>query len=592
MLRNTFLITFILSCCFFLAAWQANPTNWKDKIDPDILNEMDSEIEEIEFIIVLKEQADVSGAKQLKGKTAKGQYVFSKLREHALQTQTAIQVMLKNEQRSFQSLSIVNAIHTSGNAALITRLAQLPEVAQINSNPETQLDFPELENNATLRDPSAVEWGIENIGAPQVWDMGYKGQGVVVAGQDTGYDWTHPALQSKYRGWDGNNGDHNYNWHDAIHEISDMARDSMNPCGLNLTSPCDDHNHGTHTMGTMVGEDGDNQIGVAPEAKWIACRNMERGNGTPITYLECYEWFLAPTDIAGENPKPEMAPHVINNSWSCPESEGCNATNWGMMETAVNNLRAAGVVVVVSAGNDGREGCSTVRTPSAIFEGSFTVGSINPNDSISSFSSRGPVTVDGSNRMKPNVSAPGSQVRSSIRFGNYGTSSGTSMAGPHVAGLVALIISAAPELAGEVEIIEDIIEQSGLARNTSQDCGDIDGSNTPNNTYGFGTIQAVEAVNEALRRTATSTTNTLDPQAVQVFPNPTSDHLNFIFEGWEGETQLILYAADGRVILQQNFSLQGQQSIEVSLNTFPKGLYFYRVSNQNQKWQSGRVVKQ
>merc|ERR1712127_902407 len=100
----------------------------------------------------------------------------------------------------------------------------------------------------------------------------------------------------------------------------------------------------------MVGEDNDNQIGVAPGAKWIACRNMERGNGTPATYIECFEWFMAPTDLNNENPDVSKAPHVIANSWSCPTSEGCDSTNWHVMEAVVQNLKASGVVVVVSAG--------------------------------------------------------------------------------------------------------------------------------------------------------------------------------------------------------------------------------------------------
>ena len=126
----------------------------------------------------------------------------------------------------------------------------------------------------------------------QVWAMGYKGQGVVIAGEDTGYQWEHPALKNTYRGWDGTTADHNYNWHDAIHEISPLHNDpmpdpSLNSCGLDVQYPCDDGSHGTHTMGTMIGEEGPNQIGVAPGAKWMACRNMERGYGSPTTYIEC-----------------------------------------------------------------------------------------------------------------------------------------------------------------------------------------------------------------------------------------------------------------------------------------------------------------
>jgi len=140
--------------------------------------------------------------------------------------------------------------------------------------------------------------------------------------------------------------DHNYNWHDAIHENNPHTPPG-NLCGFNSLEPCDDHGHGTHTMGTMVGDDGGaNQIGMAPGARWIGCRNMEEGWGTPATYAECYQWFIAPTDLNDQNPDPAMAPHVINNSWACPPSEGCTDPN--VLLTVVQNVLA-------------REGAGNVR---------------------------------------------------------------------------------------------------------------------------------------------------------------------------------------------------------------------------------------
>jgi hypothetical protein len=198
------------------------------------------------------------------------------------------------------------------------------------------------------------------------------------------------------------------------------------------------------------------------------------------------------------NPNPAMAPHVINNSWSCPPSEGCNSTNFATMNTAIENLRAAGVVVVVSAGNSGGGGCGTVNAPPAIFPGSFDVGATDINEVIAGFSSRGPATYDNVTYIKPNVCAPGVSVRSSTPGGGYGTSSGTSMAGPHVAGAVALMISANPSLSGQVEQIETILETTAREKTTSQECGGVPGSNIPNNTYGYGIIDVLAAVNESL----------------------------------------------------------------------------------------------
>ncbi len=150
--------------------------------------------------------------------------------------------------------------------------------------------------------------------------MGYSGQGVVVGGQDTGYDWDHPALVGAYRGWDGSTVSHDYHWHDAIHG-NDPHTSPGNPCGYDLPEPCDDRGHGTHTMGTVLGDDGGrNQIGVAPGAQWIGCRNMDRGYGQPATYLECFEFFLAPYPVGGRLHRaiPDLAPDVTNNSWTLP----------------------------------------------------------------------------------------------------------------------------------------------------------------------------------------------------------------------------------------------------------------------------------
>ena len=172
-------------------------------------------------------------------------------------------------------------------------------------------------------------------------------------------------------------------------------------------------------MGTMVGDGGaGNQIGVAPGARWIGCRNMDQGAGTPATYTECFQWFLAPTDSGGSNPDPSKAPHVINNSWLCPASEGCTDPN--VLRTVVENVRAAGIVVVVSAGNSGSR-CESISDPPGIYDASLTVGATDSFDLIAGFSSRGPVTSDGSNRLKPDVSAPGVNVRSSVPADGYNT---------------------------------------------------------------------------------------------------------------------------------------------------------------------------
>jgi len=247
-------------------------------------------------------------------------------------------------------------------------------------------------------------------------------------------------------------------------------------------------------MGTMVGDDGgSNQIGMAPNAQWIACRNMEEGWGTPATYTECYEWFIAPYPVGGDpmqDGDPSKAPHVINNSWSCPVSEGCTDPN--VLRTVVENVRTAGIVTAHSAGNSGSS-CSTIRDPAAIYDASFSVGATASNDTIAGFSSRGPVTVGGNNPAKPDISAPGVGIRSSVPGGTYSTFSGTSMAAPHVAGLVGLLISAQPNLAGNVDALEQAIKESAVPQFTTEGCGDDEADSVPNHVYGWGRIDAYAA---------------------------------------------------------------------------------------------------
>jgi subtilisin family serine protease len=248
--------------------------------------------------------------------------------------------------------------------------------------------------------------------------------------------------------------------------------------------------------GTAVGTDGsDNQIGMAPGARWIACRNMDRGDGTPARYTECFQFFLAPTDSAGANPQPDLGADVISNSWGCPPSEGC--TDPDVLRAVVENTRAAGIFLSVAAGNGGAA-CSTIDDVPASYEASFSVGATTLSDTIASFSSRGPVTVDGSNRMKPDVVAPGVQIRSSIPGATYTSYSGTSMATPHVSGAVALIWSAAPWLANHVPETEALLRETAIRLTSDQSCGEVSGSAIPNPVFGWGRIDVLAAVSAAL----------------------------------------------------------------------------------------------
>ncbi len=468
-------------------------TAWRAKVEPRLLGETTAG-EPVEFIAILGEQAPLDAARQLPGRAARGRFVVQRLRETADRSQADLLAWLNRQDAEFKPFWIVNAVWVRGTSALLAAVAARADVEHVYANPRVFTD-PETPSGPepSPRRASGIEWNISKVQADLVWALGYAGQGVTVGGADTGYQWNHPALIRQYRGWDGTNANHNYNWHDAIHTNQGA---STHPCGYNAAEPCDDYGHGTHTMGIMVGDDGaGNQIGVAPQARWIGCRCMDNGWGTPASYIECLQWFIAPTDLNDQNPDPSLAPAVINNSWSCPSSEGCVDVN--VLSSAVHSVRAAGILIVSSAGNNGGS-CETVNEPIAIYDDTFSVGNTTSSDGIYGSSSRGPVTVDGSGRMKPDVCAPGVSIRSAYHNGGYGNMTGTSMAAPHAAGLVALILSARGALFGDVDALEQLICAHAVPLTTAaQACGGVPGTNVPNNTFGYGRIDALATVTNA-----------------------------------------------------------------------------------------------
>lgn len=548
------------------------------------LNLVAQQAEISDYLILFDQKVDLSGADAIMRKEDKGSYVFNRLFEHARLTQRDVRSLLDLEGYDYQSFCVSNVIRVRAEESSLRKLLAREKSIQIFPDwrfkvPEDRMDPVTYSSRST----EPLPWGLTLVGADKVWDLGFKGQNVVVGGHDTGVEWQHPALKENYRGWLGGSVDHNFNWHDAIHAISPLHQDSMitevtNPCGLSISQPCDDisSSHGTHTMGTMVGYDPASNltIGVAPEARWIAVRNMERGFGTLSSYLEGFEWFLAPTDTNGLHPDPTRAPDVINNSWACIEDEGCNPGNFEILRIAVENLRKAGIMVVVSAGNSGAAGCGSVSTPAAIFDASLTVGSIDSTDTISSFSSRGPVTVDGSFRTKPDVTAPGRHVLSCTRGGKYGYLTGTSMAGPHVAGLVALLISANPELSGQVDVIEKIILDSAIKKTDSGECQQ--GDPMPeggNNLYGFGRIDALKAVLEAINYTTPVKENRKDEEW-KVFPNPASQQItieNEILQKFE----LNIYDLTGRKIFWAKLDTN---AMDLNTSLWPGGIYVIEIA--------------
>lgn len=425
------------------------------------------------FFVVMSEQADVSQAMYLKSKEAKGQYVFETLTATADRSQKDIRTVLTARNASFKPYWITNMILVTGDKDLLLEMASRSDVKAIWHNQTHQIiDNTMLEKTYLAPTGRGIEWSVQQINADQVWnEFGVTGEGIVVMDADTGVDWDHPALINQYRGWNGSTADHNYNWYDATGSYPNV--------------PGDGHGHGTHTTGSMVGDDGgSNQIGVAPGAKWIAAKNMtDSGSGEDSYFHGAFQWALAPTDLSGSNPNPALAPHVMNNSWGY----------WGggdpQFETDIENLVAAGVVVEVSAGNEGSS-CSSLRSPGD-YEISFTTGATSQGGNIWYSSSRGTSSLYPSIH-KPDICAPGDNIRSSVPGGGYeGGWSGTSMSGPHCCGAIALLLSADDDLIGNVALVRDILEQSAIPTDTTE-C--TSGGGTPNNVYGWGEIDCYAAV--------------------------------------------------------------------------------------------------
>ncbi|MET3421241.1 subtilisin family serine protease [Actinoplanes tereljensis] len=427
-----------------------------------------------DVLVELREHADLSGARQRTTHGARVAYGQKSLTETAARTQRGVVDALQRRGAKFRSLWIVNAVAVTGaDAALVAELAARPEVKSVRA--VRTFAVPKPTRSEAVAAAASVEWNVASIGADRVWsDYGTRGEGIVVASIDTGVQFDHPALVEHYRGnLGGGVFQHRYNWFDPYGQ-----------CGLDV-GPCDSNGHGTHTMGTMVGDDGDaNHIGVAPGARWMAARGCDGGGGcSTLGLLLAGQWLMTPLDEAYGNPRPDLAPHVINNSWGSSVSDPFFAD-------MVHNWIAVGIMPVFSAGNDGPY-CGSVGSPADYAE-SYTVGAYGSTGAIASFSSRG---ATGATVTKPDVAAPGVSIRSSINGSRYDVYDGTSMAGPHVAGAVALLWSAAPSLIGNIAATRQLLDDSAVdVADTT--CG---GNADDNAVWGEGRMDVYAAVGRAPR---------------------------------------------------------------------------------------------
>ncbi|MEV6263602.1 S8 family serine peptidase [Streptomyces sp. NPDC051784] len=439
------------------------------------------------FWVYLRGKADLRGAGKIKDRARQGREVRSRLQEAARTGQSTLVDVLKDTDATYTAYWIANTVQVKGDAKLLKRITALPGVERVTTDRTYTLpELGETEDEPTVDD---VEWGVDRIGASRAWkDFDATGKGIVVGSIDSGVQFDHPALVKRYRGANADGTfTHDYNWYDPT--VS---------CGIITSIPCDNVGHGTHTVGTMVGDGGPgNRVGVAPGAQWIAAKGCASSSCTQSALLSAGQFMLAPTDARGRNPRPELRPHVVNNSWG---SAAAGSDPW--FEQTVRAWVAAGIFPVFSNGNEGPD-CGTDANPANLRE-SYGVGAFDTDGAVASFSSRGP-SENGDDLIKPNVSAPGVAIRSTYPGGTYAVASGTSMAAPHVAGAIALLWSVTPAVTRDIDATRRLLDE------TAVDVPDVScgGSAGNNNVYGQGRLDAYSAVEKAPRGTTGTVSGTV-----------------------------------------------------------------------------------
>lgn len=475
-----------------------------DKIAPAAARAFDAR-GTTDFWLRFDDEPDLSAAAGITDWAERGQYVYDTLTAAAETAQARTIAALEESGTAYTSYWATNAILVEdGSLDQAVELAAATEVVEVRATTQHAVEEPESTQAAEPTAAGSPTYGIKAINADDMWNAGFTGAGIVVAGLDTGVSRSHPALSAQYRGAATSS---NYNWFDA-------AR-------VGAGAPRDDHGHGTHTMGTMVGTgNGTTSIGVAPGARWIAA------NGCADACLDSWlvaagEWILAPTRTDGSAPDPSKRPHIVNNSW------GMSRTSDPFMEDVITAWEAAGIFSTWSNGNDGEWGCESSGSPGAR-QASYSVGAFSSAGSIAAFSSRGP---GQGGAVKPDIAAPGVDVLSAVPGGGYERWSGTSMAAPHVSGAVALLWDAVPGLVGNVPLTRAFLDGSARDVNNTA-CG---GTADDNNVWGEGKLDVLAAYRLADDATFTTTTPTISGTAKVGTP------LTATVDAWTPEATTLRY---------------------------------------------------
>ncbi len=466
----------------------------KSSITKELMDELNKDKDFFDVMIYFKEEASISKAKKLSAsmKTDESQEdkerkaIIAELSQTAMESQDGILSWLEDEKKSgnvreFESFYIVNSMHLVAKKHIIEKLASNPEISKIDINETIEHDdpIPVVDRQNLSGSNDEIEWNIKNIGADMAWKQGITGKGVTIGIMDSAVDAQHPVLRKKFKGYNSLTDKVEYNNENYF----DALETNKNPKDVS------DMEHGSHCMGIMLGSetaaDGQkyNQIGVAPDAQWISARIFDDSirNTYASSYINAAQWMLAP----GGNPA--NAPQIINNSWG-----GSSYSKDPWFRETVKRWREAHILPVFASGNqmpgESLPGAGSIVTPASYLE-SLAVGAVDRNGVLASFSKRGPSPFEDVTTVKPELSAPGVRVRSSVK-GSYAYMSGTSMAAPHVSGVAALVKSAKSSL--DDKDIQKILE------GTATPATDSIYTTSPNHGYGHGIVNAYAAVNRAL----------------------------------------------------------------------------------------------
>lgn len=430
------------------------------------------------IFIVMKDQADLTDAASIANVADRRQAVYDELVSTASNSQIAIRAKLDSWHINYTPYYLVNGLEADANPFLRMIIQKRDDVARVLESPQLRPlhENAEPENSDPTEAPDGFTWNMMMIGVDKVRsELGVTGEGIVIGHTDTGVDGRNLELADSYRGVSGSD---DYNW-------LDPWNDSL--------FPVDVQGHGTSSLSIITGKN----IGIAPDAKWIGCVNLARNLGNPAVYLNCMQFMLAPYPQGGDaftDGDTTKGAMIVNNSWGCPLVEGCDMVTF---EQAAKAMETAGIFMAVAAGNTGYYGCGSITDPLAIYSEVFTVGSIKSNGELSDFSSLGPVTFDGSGRTKPDLLAPGEGIVIAFPGNQYTIGKGTSYAAPHVAGVVALMWSANPELIGNIELTRKILEDTASPFTGTMPACVID-STIPNDAAGYGILNAFAAVEKAI----------------------------------------------------------------------------------------------